>query len=80
MARGHRVAERNDAPRPRFDRKDGAPSRGPRNDRGPREDKKPFETQRSFGPKPGNRPARETAFDPDSPFAALAVLRDRKPE
>ncbi|HTJ58266.1 MAG TPA: helicase-related protein [Devosiaceae bacterium] len=61
--------------RPRFERNEGG---GDRPNRPPREDK-----QRSFsGPKPtnGGRPQRERAFDPDSPFAALAVLRDRKPE
>ena len=26
------------------------------------------------------REKREVAFDPDSPFAALAVLKNRKPE
>ena len=75
-ARGSRPEARPG--RPRFDRKDEAANGGrpARDDRGPRDDKKPFDKSRGFGPKPGSRPT----FDPDSPFAALAVLRDRKPE
>jgi len=70
--------ERKDA-RPRFNRNgDGADK--PREQRGPRDDNKPADKQRSFGPKPSGGNRREPAFDPDSPFAALAVLRDRKPE
>jgi ATP-dependent RNA helicase SUPV3L1/SUV3 len=49
--------------------------RPPRRDRD--RDQKPFDKPRSFGPKSGGRPG---GYDPDSPFAALAVLRDRKPE
>ena len=40
----------------------------------------PFDKPRSFGPKPDGMPGRNSGYDPDSPFAALAVLRDRKPE
>jgi ATP-dependent RNA helicase SUPV3L1/SUV3 len=67
--------------RPRFDTKrDGGNRDSTRDNRGPRPDRKfdkPADAPRSFGPKPSGRPA---TFDPDSPFAALAVLRDRKPE
>jgi ATP-dependent RNA helicase SUPV3L1/SUV3 len=72
--------ERRDA-RPRFDR-NGAGNGGDKSgeQRGPGDDKKPFDKSRSFGPKPAGNNRREPAFDPDSPFAALAVLRDRKPE
>ncbi|HVX81962.1 MAG TPA: helicase-related protein [Devosiaceae bacterium] len=51
----------------------------PRDKRGPREERR-FDKPRSFGPKPDKDTRRDRPFDPDSPFAALAVLRDRKPE
>ena len=66
--------------RPRFDRpaaKSGDDGGRQSDSRPPRDDRKSFDKSRSFGPKPSGRPA---TFDPDSPFAALAVLRDRKPE
>ena len=52
--------------------------RGPRDDnhRDQRNDKRGSGTQ-SF---PDNRGRREQAYDPDSPFAALAALRNPKPE
>jgi ATP-dependent RNA helicase SUPV3L1/SUV3 len=87
---GPRPERGNEARGPRPERKEGGrgrPENGRFGDRpqrsGPREDRQSsaVETQKSFGPKPGNsRPAREASFDPDSPFAALAVLRNRKPE
>ncbi|HVW93384.1 MAG TPA: helicase-related protein [Devosia sp.] len=86
-----RRPDRNEAPRgprpegqegrqgrPRFDREqNGRPDREDRPRGG-----KPFDKgqQRNFGAKPDKGSRREPAYDPDSPFAALAVLRDRKPE
>jgi ATP-dependent RNA helicase SUPV3L1/SUV3 len=77
---------RDQAPGNRPDRQPGRPrveakGDGKDADRGdrrpPRRDQKAFDTPRSFGPKSGGRSG---GYDPDSPFAALAVLRDRKPE
>ena len=68
------------APRPEGDGKD----RAPRRDEGRREgsngksfDKRP---PRNFEDRPPREPRRERSFDPDSPFAKLAVLRNQKPE
>jgi ATP-dependent RNA helicase SUPV3L1/SUV3 len=79
--RGERRDDRPDRQqgRPRFDHK-GDRSGDNRAERGSNRDAKPVDKPRSFGPKPGSRPARSSGYDPDSPFAALAVLRDRKPE
>ena len=52
---------------------------GARTARDPREDRKPFDKKKPFG-KSEPRPPREPAYDPDSPFAALAALRNLKPE
>jgi ATP-dependent RNA helicase SUPV3L1/SUV3 len=79
---------RRHAPGDRPDRQPGgsrveARGDGKDNERGDRRaprrdhDQKAFDKPRSFGPKSGGRPG---GYDPDSPFAALAVLRDRKPE
>ena len=53
--------------KPRFE------NRGKPSDKGPRDFDKP-----KFTPPP--REKREPTYDPDSPFAALAVLKNRKPE
>ncbi len=85
-ARGPRPAGKGNARPPldsgRADRRDARrPEPG-----GPREDRKPFDTSKSFDKKKSfgkgadPRPPREPAYDPDSPFAALAALRNRKPE
>jgi ATP-dependent RNA helicase SUPV3L1/SUV3 len=70
--RGQRP-ERKSAP-PRRDRDEGEE----RPDRPLRGDKRAADKSRNFPPKPDN--GRRGGYDPDSPFAALAVLRDRKPE
>ena len=73
--------ERKEGGRPPANRQPDAAAPAARRPDGPREERKPFDKQRSFDNKPApSRPAREPAFDPDSPFAALAVLRNRKPE
>ena len=59
---------RRDAGKPRFD------NRGKPFDKGGVKD---FDKPKFQAPP---REKREVAFDPDSPFAALAVLRNRKPE
>ncbi len=77
--------------KPRFDHgkpRHGAPAEG--------QERKPFAGKKDFrrndkpagdrhehrnAPRPDSRPRKpEPAFDPDSPFAALAALRNRKPE
>jgi len=71
--------DRKDA-RPRSNGHNGGDDNGkPNRDRPQRDDRNAFDKPRSFGPKPGGD-RRDRPFDPDSPFAALAVLRDRKPE
>ncbi len=69
------------APRPRFD------NNKPRRNFG--DDKKPFDGKKFAGKRGGDREdwkehrpreKREVALDPDSPWAALAALRNPKPE
>jgi ATP-dependent RNA helicase SUPV3L1/SUV3 len=84
QARGHRP------PRPRHNGAEPAPADGasegkPQGDGNGRNgdgNGRKFGKPRYDGKPRFDRPrrAREPAYDPDSPFAALAALRDRKPE
>lgn len=82
--------------RPQGDRKPRFENRGPRpvgdgpasqGERKPYPGKKDFkrggfdkQADNRADRRPDARPRKEPAFDPDSPFAALAALRNRKPE
>ncbi|HEY4199064.1 MAG TPA: helicase-related protein [Devosiaceae bacterium] len=80
--RAERPRRDNSGPRrPHFD-KDKPRNERPRDDRGAEGKPRKFDNGNSKG-KTFDRPPREKrepVFDPDSPFAALAALRNRKPE
>ena len=74
------AADTGSGGKPRFERQRG-PKRGKFGDRPARDVGSDSGRDSTFErPQRPQRPHREPAFDPDSPFAALAALRDRKPE